>query len=274
MTEAQILAPAKINLGLNIVSKRADGYHNLETVFYAIPLYDEISITSNPVNSSSNILDIEGVEILGKAEDNLVVKAYNMLRKDFKELPEMHFHLKKRIPTQAGMGGGSADASCTLLLINRMFNLNLSSERLEEYALRLGADCPFFIKATPAFAQGVGEMLETISLDLSGRYIAIIKPDIAISTREAFSLVKPTRPEKCCRDIVMQPIETWKEELKNDFEVSAFTLYPELAEIKRLLYHEGADYASMSGSGSAMFGIFSEQPDIETWKYRTILKKL
>ena len=274
MNLAHILVPAKINLGLNIVGKRADGYHNLETVFYPIPLYDEISISINPACCKEPQLEIEGTSVPGRTEDNLVVRAYRMLESEFPELPALSFRLIKHIPTQAGMGGGSADASCTLRLINSMFDLGLSEERLEQYAVRLGADCPFFIKAEPAFAQGIGEQLESISLNLSGRYIAIIKPSIAISTKEAFSLVSPKIPKKSCRDIVMQPIETWREELSNDFEVSAFALYPELAAIKQYLYDSGATYAAMSGSGSAMFGIYTNEPDIQSWKYKAIVREL
>lgn len=261
-----MLIPAKVNLGLNIVSRRPDGYHNLETVFYPVPIYDEISISYVP--SSDNIgkveLQLEGIEVLGKPEDNLVVRACNLLKADFPQLSsyDITLQLKKNIPTQAGMGGGSADASYTLLLINDTFQLGLTTEQLEAYALKLGADCPFFVRSTPAFATGIGEILSPIELDLRGMYMAVIKPEIAISTREAFSKVAPTTPEVCCRDIVMQPIETWRERLQNDFEVSAFALYPELASIKQSLYDAGATYAAMSGSGSAMFGIFKEKPNI------------
>lgn len=252
---ATLKIPAKINLGLNIVSKRTDGYHNLETVFYPVPLYDELTME---VLSDSNTtsLHIDGLDIAGDVSDNLVLRAYRLLSNDF-EIPPLRFNLKKNIPTQAGMGGGSADAAYTLLLLNKEFCLGLNETALADYAKRLGADCPFFVYSKPCFATGIGEQLEVIDLDLKGLEIIIIKPDVAISTKEAFSLVEPRMSQKKCREIVSQPIETWRDELKNDFEVSAFSLYPQLAEIKKYLYESGALYASMTGSGSAMFGIFS-----------------
>ncbi len=252
--QATIKIPAKINLGLNIVSKRPDGYHNLETVFYPVPLYDELTME---VLSDSNTtsLHIDGLDIAGDVSDNLVLRAYRLLSNDF-EIPPLRFNLRKNIPTQAGMGGGSADATYTLLLLNREFHLGLDETALTGYAERLGADCPFFVYSKPCYATGIGEQLEMVDLDLKGLEIVIIKPDIAISTKEAFSLVVPRPSSKNCREIVSQPIETWRDELKNDFEISAFTLYPQLAEIKKRLYESGALYASMTGSGSAMFGIF------------------
>lgn len=267
----KILVPAKINLGLNIVSKRPDGYHNLETVFYPVPVFDELEAL--PAKSDSNVstLQVEGIPVMGNADNNLVIKAYNLIREDFDVKP-VAFRLKKNIPTQAGMGGGSADASFTLLLLNKLFHLNLSEEQLLDYALKLGADCPFFIKSAgvgmtgkrACFGTGVGEVLEPLELDLQGKYLVVIKPSVSISTKEAFSLVKPAIPAKCCREITRQKISTWKMELANHFEVSAFALYPQLAQIKERLYREGAEYAAMSGSGSAMFGIFDDQTDLET----------
>ncbi len=267
----KILVPAKINLGLNIVSKRPDGYHNLETVFYPVPIYDELEALPAKSGNDASTLQIEGIPVMGNTDDNLVIKAYNLIRKDF-DVEPLAFRLKKNIPTQAGMGGGSADASFTLLLLNKFFHLNLSEEQLLDYALRLGADCPFFIKSAgvevtgkkACFGTGVGEVLEPLELDLQGKYLVVVKPSVSISTKEAFSSVKPTIPVKCCREIVRQKISTWKTELTNDFEVSAFALYPQLAEIKECLYREGAEYAAMSGSGSAMFGIFDSRKNLET----------
>lgn len=267
----KIVIPAKINLGLNIVSKRVDGYHNLETVFCLVPIYDELEAMPASAESNEPILQIEGIPVIGNTSDNLIIKAYNMLKNDF-DIEPLTFHLKKNIPTQAGMGGGSADASFTLLMLNKFYHLGLTEEKLLDYALQLGADCPFFIKSAgvemngkkACYGTGIGEILEPIELDFSGKFIVVIKPSVAISTKEAFSLVKPMIPEKCCKEITSQKIATWKDELKNDFEVSAFALYPELAEIKNRLYQEGAEYAAMSGSGSAMFGIFAEKINIET----------
>lgn len=252
---------AKINLGLNIVEKRADGYHNLETVFYPVPLYDEITIEESTESAASTcLLTLSGQQIEGDPEKNLVVRAYRLLEHRY-SLPPIHIHLTKSIPMQAGMGGGSADGTYTLRLLNEMFSLGISNADMERYAATLGADCAFFVKATPSYAEGIGEQLSPIALSLKDYYLAIVKPPIAVSTREAFSLIKPQRPEKNCRNIVGQPIETWREELRNDFEESIFPQYPRIGEIKEQLYHQGALYAAMSGSGSALFGIFREQPD-------------
>lgn len=252
---------AKINLGLNIVEKRADGYHNLETVFYPVPLYDEITIEESTESAASTcLLTLSGQQIEGDPEKNLVVRAYRLLEHCY-SLPPIHIHLTKSIPMQAGMGGGSADGTYTLRLLNEMFSLGISNADMERYAATLGADCAFFVKATPSYAEGIGEQLSPISLSLKDYYLAIVKPPIAVSTREAFSLIKPQRPEKNCRNIVSQPIETWRTELRNDFEESIFPQYPRIGEIKEQLYHQGALYAAMSGSGSALFGIFREQPD-------------
>lgn len=252
---------AKINLGLNIVEKRADGYHNLETVFYPVPLYDEITIEESTESAASTcLLTLSGQQIEGDPEKNLVVRAYRLLEHRY-SLPPIHIHLTKSIPMQAGMGGGSADGTYTLRLLNEMFSLGISNADMERYAATLGADCAFFVKGTPSYAEGIGEQLSPIDLSLKDYYLAIVKPPIAVSTREAFSLIKPQRPEKNCRDIVGQPIETWREELRNDFEESIFPQYPRIGEIKKQLYHQGALYAAMSGSGSALFALFREQPD-------------
>lgn len=252
---------AKINLGLNIVEKRADGYHNLETVFYPVPLYDEITIEESTESAASTcLLTLSGQQIEGDPEKNLVVRAYRLLEHRY-SLPPIHIHLTKSIPMQAGMGGGSADGTYTLRLLNEMFSLGISNADMERYAATLGADCAFFVKATPSYAEGIGEQLSPIALSLKDYYLAIVKPPIAVSTREAFSLIKPQRPEKNCRNIVSQPIETWRTELRNDFEESIFPQYPRIGEIKEQLYHQGALYAAMSGSGSALFALFREQPD-------------
>lgn len=256
---------AKINLGLNIVSKREDGYHNLETVFYPIPLTDalEIQLMDEGFPSVHHCdLKITGNDIECNEQENLVVKAYNLLAADY-QLPRIHTHLYKKIPSQAGMGGGSSDAASMLKLLTDCFSLNISVADLQRYAVQLGADCPFFITAQPAFATGIGEVLSPIDLTASGlhnHYIAVVKPSVAVSTKEAFSLVKPQQPAQSCKDIVMQPIATWRDRLTNDFETSAFAQYPQLNDIKQELYRLGAVYAQMSGSGSSLFGIFKEEP--------------
>ena len=256
---------AKINLGLNIVSKRPDGYHNLETVFYPIPLTDalEIKYMDEKFPSESPCdLKITGNDVDCNEEDNLVIKAYQLLAADF-QLPRVHAHLVKRIPTQAGLGGGSSDAAYMIRLLDERFRLNIGIPEMERYAAKLGADCAFFITADPSYAEGLGDVLMPVDVPgagLGGYYLAVVKPSVAVSTRDAYAAIVPKTPAKCCRDIVRQPIETWKDELVNDFEAPIFAMHPELAAIKQSLYDAGAVYAAMSGSGSALFGIFREQP--------------
>lgn len=256
---------AKINLGLNIVSKREDGYHNLETVFYPIPLYDALEIkymdekfpsdTACDLKVTGNVVDCD-------EQKNLVVKAYHILAADY-QLPRIHTHLYKNIPSQAGLGGGSSDAAFMIRLLDERFRLNIGNPEMERYAARLGADCAFFIEAEPAYAEGIGDVLmpaDGPDGNLQGYCLCVVKPDVAVSTKEAYSAITPKKPAKSCRDIVRQPIETWKEELVNDFEEPIFNMHPELAAIKQKLYDQGAAYASMSGSGSALYGIFKEEP--------------
>ena len=256
---------AKINLGLNIVSKRPDGYHNLETVFYPIPLTDalEIKYMDEKFPSESPCdLKITGNDVDCNEEENLVIKAYQLLAADF-QLPRVHAHLVKRIPTQAGLGGGSSDAAYMIRLLDERFRLNIGIPEMERYAAKLGADCAFFITADPSYAEGIGDVLMPVDVPgagLGGYYLAVVKPSVAVSTRDAYAAIVPKTPAKCCRDIVRQPIETWKDELVNDFEAPIFAMHPELAAIKQSLYDAGAVYAAMSGSGSALFGIFREQP--------------
>mgnify|MGYP002656371831 FL=1 len=256
---------AKINLGLNIVSKRPDGYHNLETVFYPIPLTDalEIKYMDEKFPSESPCdLKITGNDVDCNEEDNLVIKAYQLLAADF-QLPRVHAHLVKRIPTQAGLGGGSSDAAYMIRLLDERFRLNIGIPEMERYAAKLGADCAFFITSDPSYAEGIGDVLMPVDVPgagLGGYYLAVVKPSVAVSTRDAYAAIVPKTPAKCCRDIVRQPIETWKDELVNDFEAPIFAMHPELAAIKQSLYDAGAVYAAMSGSGSALFGIFREQP--------------
>lgn len=256
---------AKINLGLNIVSKRADGYHNLETVFYPIPLTDALEIKLMDERFPSETacdLKVTGNVVDCNEKENLVVKAYNLLAADY-PLPRIHVHLYKNIPSQAGLGGGSSDAAYMIRLLDERFRLNIGNAEMERYAVRLGADCPFFITSEPSYATGIGEVLspiDTSKCNLQGYHIVVVKPDIAVSTKEAFALVTPRQPQKSCKDIVQQPIGTWKEELTNDFEHSVFTRHPRLNDIKQQLYKLGAVYAQMSGSGSSLFGIFKEEP--------------
>lgn len=256
---------AKINLGLNIVSKREDGYHNLETVFYPIPLCDALEIKNMDESFPSDVpcdLKMTGNAVECNEQENLVVKAYNLLAKDFK-LPRVHAHLYKHIPSQAGLGGGSSDAAYMIRLIDERYRLNIGNAEMEHYAAKLGADCAFFITAEPSYAEGIGDQLMPVDGpegNLKGYFITIVKTDVAVSTKDAYKAITPKKPAKCCRDIVRQPIETWKDELINDFEAPIFAMHPVLAEIKDKLYKLGASYAAMSGSGSAIFGIFKQKP--------------
>lgn len=260
---------AKINLGLNVVERRPDGYHNLQTVFYPVAIKDvlEVSVMDDGFPSAADCdIKVTNISIEGDEQRNLVVRAYNLLKTDYPSLPRLHAHLYKGIPTQAGMGGGSSDASAMLVLLNREFRLGLTETQLIDYAARLGADCPFFILNRPAYAEGIGEKLQPVSLDLSDWYIAVVRPNIPVPTKDAFARITPAFPDKCCKDIVMQPVETWRDELKNDFEQSVFALHPEIGTVKEQLYDLGATYAAMSGSGSALFGLFKEPVDIKNEK--------
>ena len=257
----RLYPPAKINLGLNIVSKRPDGYHDLETVFY--PLFDVTDVLDvNAVDGENGAvtLSLDGNKIDGDPEKNLVVKAYRLLSNDF-EVPAMRINLTKRIPMQAGMGGGSADAAYTLKAVNELANLGLTDGQLEEYALKLGADCPFFVRCKPCFATGVGEKMTQIDFSLGEYEIRHVKDDaISVSTADAFRNIPVAKPERRCDDIVLnEPMENWKHLLKNDFETTVFAKYPKLAEIKQQMYDEGAVYSVMTGSGSAIIGIFKKE---------------
>lgn len=254
---------AKINLGLNVVEKRSDGYHNLQTVFYPVPIMDALEVLPMSDGFPSDVdcdLKVTNIKIEGDEQRNLVVCAYQLLKEDFPTLPRLHVHLWKGIPTQAGMGGGSSDCAYMIRLLNELFELGLSDGQMAAYAAKLGADCAFFIYSKPCYAEGIGEQLEPIDLNLSGRYIGVVRPDIPVPTKEAFSRIRPHYPQKNCREVVMQDVESWREELVNDFEESVFALHPELEAVKRRLYDLGASYAAMSGSGSALFGLFREEP--------------
>ena len=249
---------AKINLGLNIVEKRPDGYHNLETVFYPINLQDALEV-NDLEGEGEYTLKISGTPIEGELDNNLVVKAYRLLKKDFPNMGSINIHMYKHIPTGAGLGGGSADAAFMLKLLNEKFKLNLSTEKLEKYAAILGADCAFFIQNKPVFASGIGNIFEEINLSLKGYYLVLVKPDIFVSTKDAFANIIPMKPNHSLKEIIRMPVETWRATMKNDFEDSVFKKFPEIAAIKDKLYDMGAIYASMSGSGSSVFGIFREQ---------------
>ena len=247
---------AKINIGLNILNRREDGYHNIESFFYPINLQDALEIipTSGAFEFTSSGLAIDCAD-----DDNIVVKAYRLLCADF-HLPNVKIHLHKNIPFGAGLGGGSADAAFALSMLNSMFELNISDEKLETYAAQIGADCAFFIKNKPAIAEGIGDVLSLYDLDLKGKFLLLIKPDVSVATASAYRYVNPKMPELSLRESLLKPISEWKNCVANDFELSVFKQYPALAEIKQSLYEIGAVYASMSGSGSSIYGIFDEMP--------------
>ena len=265
---------AKINLGLNITEKRPDGYHNLETIFYPIPVEDALEINILNEGNTKFRLHQAGLEIAGEAENNLVVKAYRLLDAEF-NLPPVDIHLFKRIPLGAGLGGGSADGAFMLKLLNEKFGLGLTDEALEDYAARLGADCAFFIKNRPTYAEGIGNIFSPVTLSLEGYQIWLVKPDVFVSTKDAFAKIKPHRPAPSLKQVIELPIEEWKGHMVNDFEESVFPQFPAIGAIKEEMYRQGAIYASMSGSGSSVYGLFkadAQLPDVDFGKKAFIYK--
>ena len=240
---------AKINLGLNVLKKRADGYHEISSVFYPVKeLVDILEI----IPDEDFYFSSSGIVIPGNS--NICAKAFDLLKADF-GIGNVKIHLHKKIPIGAGLGGGSADGAFTLIALNELFELKLSNIELEKYALQLGADCPFFIENTSKYVAGIGEKMFAIDLDLSEFELKFIFPDLHISTAEAYGGVTPDIPEHNLLDAIKHPIYNWKEEVRNDFEVSAFAKYPQLAKMKAKLYADGAIYASMTGSGSVIYGV-------------------
>ncbi len=264
---------AKINLGLNVVSKRSDGFHNIESVFYPIALKDVLEFTLSD-NADTQLFN-SGIQVDAPKESNLVYKAYQLLKQDFK-LPNLDIYLHKNIPFGAGLGGGSADAAFMLKSLNTNFNLDISDTDLEKYAEKLGSDCVFFIQNKPVYAFEKGTVFEPVQLDLSAYYILLVKPETAVNTAQAYAGLKPKPSDTDIREIIKQAPSEWKNNLKNDFEQSVFLQHPELAQIKAELYKIGAVYASVSGSGSALYGIFDHKPKQHPAfkKYFTFIDKL
>lgn len=246
----------KINIGLQITQKRTDGYHNLQSVFYPVQIRDVLEIIPSNDGIQELAFSQSGIAIAGSSDNNLCIKAYHLLKNDFPELPPVQMHLHKTIPMGAGLGGGSADGAFVLKLLNDKFQLNISLERLIDYALKLGSDCPFFILNQPCYATGRGEKLSPLSLDLSGYKILIVNPGIHINTGWAFSQLTPKVSNIDLREAILNPVEDWMHNIINDFEIAAIKHYPEIGNIKSHLYEQGAAYASMSGSGSTVYGIF------------------
>lgn len=251
-----LLPNCKINIGLNIVSKRSDGYHNLETVFFPIPLRDNLEFKEIENEDVPYRLVSGGVPIEGKPEDNLIVKVYLDMKAEF-NLPTLKLSLYKNIPMGAGLGGGSSDAAAMMKGLNEAYNLQLSAEDMEKRLAKFGADCPFFVRNKPAYATGIGDELTNCNVSLKDKFIVLVKPDVFVSTKEAYAHVTPKLPAIPLAEAIKLPIETWKEQIVNDFEQSVFPFHPELPAIKQTLYDMGAVYASMSGSGSTMYGIFN-----------------
>jgi 4-diphosphocytidyl-2-C-methyl-D-erythritol kinase len=248
----------KINLGLHVIRKASDGYHAIETCFYPVPWCDVLEV----IKAGQFQFTQSGTAIPGKEEDNLCVKAYQLLKQDF-DLHPVHIHLHKVIPTGAGLGGGSSDAAFTLRMLNSVFKLNLAEVDLRNYAARLGSDCSFFVSDNPMLASGRGEILSETTLRLKGKYLVLVKPDIHIATAQAYAGVASKKPAYSITEIISLPIAEWKNKLTNDFEPSVFKKYPQIENIKTELYKQGALYASMSGSGAAVFGIFDTSRDFK-----------
>ncbi len=252
---------AKINIGLNVVEKRDDGYHNLETIFYPINLQDALEVTLANNSKKPYIFSNTGNIIDGNIEDNLIIKAYNLVKEKHPLIPSLKINIFKHIPSGAGLGGGSSDAAFMIKLLNKKLSLNMSDSEMEEYASKLGADCAFFIKNKPVYATGIGNIFEEIDFSLKGYNLILVKPEIGVSTKEAFTNIKPRKRDITVKELIKQPIEKWKDLIENDFEKSVFLYHPEISAIKDKLYDMGALYASMTGSGSAVYGIFNKQFD-------------
>ncbi len=252
---------AKINLGLNVVSRRADGYHNLETIFYPLQIHDALEVVVNE-SLSEDALYQSGLQVDGDLKDNLVMKSLRLIREKY-DFPPIEVHLFKKIPFGAGLGGGSSDASFMLKLLNETFILGIADAKLAQFALKLGADCPFFIYNRPLFASGIGEVFEEIALSLEGHYFVLVKPDVHVSTKDAFGGIFPQKPAQSLKEIIQLPVAQWRGAMVNDFEKTVFAKHPEIGKVKEKLYQSGAVYASMSGSGSSVFGIFSKETVFE-----------
>lgn len=250
---------AKINIGLNITERCADGYHNLETVFYPLMIKDALEA----VEGSALTFQSSGIPIPGDEQNNLCLNAYQLLKKDF-ELPPLSIHLHKHIPIGAGLGGGSADAAFFINLINQSYDLGLSSDAMMDYARQLGADCAFFINNEPVYAYDKGDRFENIEIDLSAYKLILVMPPVHVSTAQAYTGIKPAPVQTSLKELITRPINEWKRSIKNDFEEHIFKAFPIIKEVKDGLYNAGALYASMSGSGASVFGIFENTPDLSS----------
>ncbi|TKB95574.1 4-(cytidine 5'-diphospho)-2-C-methyl-D-erythritol kinase [Pedobacter cryophilus] len=248
---------AKINIGLNIISKRSDGYHNLETIFYPIQIKDALEV----IEANEMGFETSGIEIPGDASNNLCLKAYELLRKDF-DVPPIKIHLHKHIPIGAGLGGGSADAAFFIKLVNEKFKLGLTVDKMQDYCRLLGADCAFFIENKPVFAFDKGDVFESVILDLSAYHLALVMPPVHVSTAEAYSGVKPSQAQQSLKELIELPVEQWQGKIKNGFEEHILKNHTQIQKVKDSLLEAGALFALMSGSGAAVYGIFKEPVDL------------
>jgi len=256
-----IFPNAKINLGLNVINRRHDGYHNIETVLYPVRIQDALEI----IEADQLLFTSSGINIPGNPAENLCLKAWHLISEDL-NLPKVHIHLHKQIPIGAGLGGGSSDGAFCIRLLNEKFNLSLTVEQMEDYARRLGSDCAFFIKNQPVIATGKGDEFETINLSLEKYFVVLLMPSVHVNTAEAYRSIQPQVSDCVQKDLPDLPVEVWKEVLVNDFEVPIFKSHPVIGELKNVLYEKGALYASMSGSGASVYGIFKDKirmPDLE-----------
>jgi 4-diphosphocytidyl-2-C-methyl-D-erythritol kinase len=257
---------AKINIGLNVLSKRVDGFHNIETLMVPIDLTDILDLSRNNRNYKDKIeITTTGIKIEDKIENNLIYKAFQLIDADF-DLPPVTVHLHKAIPMGAGLGGGSADGAYMIRVLNHYFDLELSVNKMEEYASKLGSDCPFFIKNKPAFATGRGTELSVCEFNFQGYILVLIVPPVHVNTASAYGLIKPAKPVHSIKEFYNLFPEQWKNTVVNDFEIPVFNQHPVIAEIKEKLYKNGASYTSMSGSGSSVYGLFREMPDLKKLK--------
>jgi len=266
-----VFPKAKINIGLRIVEKRPDGFHNIETFFYPVEFADALEFVVRKDSRRSDSLKVTGVMDGTDPDKNLVMKAVKLMRDSF-DFPGIRIHLHKAIPVGAGLGGGSSDAAGMLKALNKYFGFGLNSEELRSFAQKLGSDAPFFIDATPSFAEGVGNILSELPLDLSRYSIMLFNPGLNISTAEAYAGCVPDPDGKSLRQLLILPVEEWRGRVKNDFELNIFRNYPQVSEMKTALYDAGAVYASMSGSGSVVYGIFREVPDLPPYLVKSMLR--
>ena len=252
----------KINLGLQVIAKRSDGYHDIASVMYPVPIRDILEIV--PLKKTDEtIFTTSGLTIPGSDRDNLCLKAFNLL-KDIFQLPPVHIHLHKCIPMGGGLGGGSSDGAEMIKLLNQLFELKIGIDDQKKFAEKLGSDCPFFIENSPQYATGTGTTLTPIDINLKGYYLVLLNIGIHVSTKEAYSGISLNKKTQDLRELLKRDVTTWRNQLTNDFEISVFKRNPQLEEIKSNLYNQGALYASMTGSGSTMFGIFKEAPNLKS----------